>query len=189
MIITPKDHSELVDLGKRLLDAAGDDPSRVRTSFQGSTMSYEIDDDLARAIGRTPDEVRVNEQPILRDTVGVVGDPQVLPNVVPGTNQSPDVPASVNDAKLGNDELIKQPEDTSPKVAGFGEGIGDVEGQTTSGSTGQDGDRAGVTEAGQPADSQDATSQDAGEQDATQQDAGEQDAGEQDAPAKKSRKK
>ncbi len=149
MIITPKDHNDLVDLSKRLLDAAGNDPSRVRTTFQGPTMGFEVDDDLARAIGRTPDEVRVNEQPILRDRVGEVGEAFVLPNVVPGTHQAPDVPDSVSERQPhGNDELIKQPEDDSPKVASFGEGTGDVEGQTTSGTTGQDSDRAGVTEAG-----------------------------------------
>jgi hypothetical protein len=149
VIITPKDHADLVDLGKRLLDAAGDNPDRVRTSFMGATMSYDVDDDLARAIGRTPDEVRVNEQPIVRDRVGEVGDAPVLPNVVPGSHQAPDVPESVNERQPhGNDELIGQPEDDSPKVASFGEGTGDVEGQTTTGSTAQDGDRAGVADAG-----------------------------------------
>lgn len=149
MIITPKDHDELVDLGKRLLEAAGNDPSRVKTSFQGPTMSYEVDDDLARAIGRTPDEVRINEQPILRDRVGEIGDRPVLPNVIPGVNQAPDVPDSVSERQPhGNDELIAQPEDDTPKVASFGEGTGDVDGQTTTGSTAQDGDRAGVADSG-----------------------------------------
>ncbi len=199
MIITPKDHDDLVDLTKRLLDAAGNDPSRVRTSFQGQTMGLEVDDDLARAIGRSPDEVRVNEQPIVRDRVGEVGEAFVLPNVAPGANQAPDVPDSVNERQPhGNDELIKQPTDDSPKVASFGEGVGDVEGQTTAGSTGQDSDRAGVNDAGsaqpdtqqsdtQQSDTQQSDAQSAGDEPAADEQPADEPADEQ--PTKKSRKK
>lgn len=145
MLITPKDQTDLIELGRTLLDAAGDDPTRVRTTFMGAQMGYEVDDDLARAIGRDPDEQGdPNAQVIMRDRVGEVGDNPTLPNLSPGSVQAPDVPDSPSAvAPHGDDALIEQPDDDSPRVTTFGEGTGDTE-QTTQGSTGQDDDRAGV---------------------------------------------
>lgn len=87
MFIQPRDSEDAAELARKLLDAAGDDQSRVKTSFQGAQLGFEVDDDLATAVGRTPDReanADPNAQPIIRDTVGEAPDTTILPNVMPG---------------------------------------------------------------------------------------------------------
>ncbi len=56
MIINPENTADAQQLAKDLLAAAGDHPERVRTNTQGARLAFDVDDDLARAVGRTPDE-------------------------------------------------------------------------------------------------------------------------------------
>lgn len=49
--IIPKDDADRGRLAARLLAAAGDRPERVRTVTGGGTLAFEVDDDLAAAIG------------------------------------------------------------------------------------------------------------------------------------------
>lgn len=55
-IITPRDDDDAAELARTLLEAAGDEPDRVRTHSMGPRLSFEVDDELAAAVGRTPDQ-------------------------------------------------------------------------------------------------------------------------------------
>lgn len=63
MILQTENAQDAARLAKDLLTAAGDNPSRVRTSTQGSRVAFEVDDDLARAVGRGPDEPAPEQPP------------------------------------------------------------------------------------------------------------------------------
>jgi hypothetical protein len=49
--IIPADHADLTELLPALLAAAGDDPGRVKTITSGPMLSFDVDDEIAAAVG------------------------------------------------------------------------------------------------------------------------------------------
>lgn len=50
-IVVPADAAEFQDLARRLLDAAGDRPERIRTITSTPHLAFEVDEELLEAIG------------------------------------------------------------------------------------------------------------------------------------------